>query len=89
MKKSGIRLGRYYARIDKRGKRVVRRVVDEGPQYKLYEGVQSDDCLQYEVVEGQTKATERYNVSTRVSFAAWAQTDVTHEFDQPAPRRSP
>ncbi|MGP5894790.1 hypothetical protein ACTXY8_28510 [Pseudomonas aeruginosa] len=43
MKKAEIGKGRFYSD----GKIGVREVLDEGPQYKLYEGVEDDDCLRY------------------------------------------
>ena len=73
MKKSQISKGRFYSD----GKLGFREVLDEGPQYKLYEGVEDNDCLRYRCLHA--KATSDIGLeanSTRASFAAWAKLEI-------------
>jgi hypothetical protein len=61
------------------GKGGVRRVVDIGPQYKLYERQIATDCLRFKVVakkRGPLILGSEYNC-TRLSFAAWAKEEVS------------
>ena len=52
MRKEDIKAGGTYSN----GKGRVRRVLDIGPQYKLYPGVASEENLRYEIVlDGSTK----------------------------------
>lgn len=74
MKKSEIHVGRFYTE----GRGGLRQVLAEGPQYKMYPGVVDDDCLRYKAVRsagGPIAAGTEGNI-TRVSFAAWAQSEV-------------
>jgi hypothetical protein len=73
MKKSQIGKGRFYSD----GKVGVREVLDEGPQYKLYEGVEDDDCLLYRCLSAKSAPDiGREQNSTRTSFAAWAKLEI-------------
>lgn len=76
MKKSEIAVGRVYT--DNKGG--LRQVLAEGPQYKLYEGVNDLDCLRYKALAWKgplASASENAESnSTRVSFAAWAKAEV-------------
>lgn len=77
MKKNELRIGEEYSD----GKKCVRRIVDFGPQYKLYDGQDDAECLLYAVVKGprpshprgMSSAGEYLMVSTLTSFAAWAK----------------
>lgn len=83
MKKNEIKVGRYYARMTRRGKepkRVVRQVINEGREFRLYSSQGEDDCLRYKVVEGIAQRKE--GNTTRRSMAKWAEEDVTDEFEQ-------
>lgn len=73
MKKSQIGKGRFYSD----GKVGIREVLDEGPQYKLYEGVEDDDCLRYRCLSAKSASDigQEQN-STRTSFAAWAKLEI-------------
>lgn len=74
MKKSEIHVGRFYTE----GRGGLRQVLAEGPQYKMYPGVSDDDCLRYKAVRssgGPVAAGTEANI-TRVSFAAWAKTEI-------------
>lgn len=63
------------------GKKGIRRVVDEGPQYKLYGSQETEDCLLYELLSGRRSDGERGKSEagnplyhcTRTAFAAWAK----------------
>lgn len=72
MKKCEIEIGRLYSN----GKGRIRKVVDFGPQYKLYDSQECTENLRYEVVQDGTKknrtAGEQANM-TIASFASWAK----------------
>lgn len=61
-----------------------RRILDFGPQYKLYSSQADCDCLSYAIVKGRRRhfghgRTEdglEIQYSTRVSFANWASGGV-------------
>lgn len=72
MKKSEIGKGRFYTD----GKLGVREVLDEGPQFKLYEGVEDDDCLRYRTLNAKSSTDTGESSCTRVAFAAWAKTEL-------------
>lgn len=76
MKKVEIGKGRFYSD----GKIGVREVLDEGPQYKFYEGVEDTDCLRYRCLSAKasTDIGQEAN-STRTSFAAWAKQAIPVE----------
>lgn len=75
MKKSEIEIGKMYSN----GRGRVRKVVDIGPKYKLYEGQESTENLRYEVVRDGTKknrtAGEQHNM-TLAAFAFCAKESV-------------
>lgn len=83
MKNSELRIGATYSD----GKKGVRRIVDRGPQYKLYDAQEESDCLLYAIVKGprpslprgQTEGGEWLMHSTVTSFAAWAKTEITFD----------
>lgn len=72
MKRSEIKIGKSYSN----GRGRVRKVVDIGPQYKLYDGQETDECLCYEIVKDGSKKNlttgKRCNM-TISSFASWAK----------------
>lgn len=72
MKKSEIKKGQSYTN----GKGKVRRVVDIGEQYKLYDAVKDTENLLYEVVCDGSKTNrakgERHSMTVS-AFAAWAK----------------
>lgn len=73
MKKVEIGKGRFYSD----GKFGLREVLDEGPQYRSYEGLENDDCLRYRCLNAKSSSDvglERN--STRAAFAAWAKEEV-------------
>ena len=75
MKKSEIRIGHTYSN----GRGWERRVIDFGPQYKLYDGQESLENLRYEVVKdgsvrNRTMGAE-HNM-TLAAFAAWAKEEI-------------
>jgi hypothetical protein len=73
MKKTEIAKSRFYAD----GKLGLREVVDEGPQYKLYESVEDPDCLRYRCLSAKVESDIGHEAnSTRVAFAAWAKLEV-------------
>lgn len=73
MKKAEIAKSRFYAD----GKFGLREVVDEGPQYKLYEAVEDTDCLRYRCLSAKVESDIGQEAnSTRVAFAAWAKLEV-------------
>lgn len=76
VKKTDIGVGRFYTD----GKAGLREVLAEGPQFKLYEAVADEDCLRYKphVSSGGIPAGTESN-TTRVSFAAWAKSEVLPE----------
>lgn len=73
MKRTDIGVGRFYTD----GKAGLREVLAEGPQFKLYDAVKDEDCLCYKpyVSSGGIPAGTQTN-TTRVSFAAWAKSEV-------------
>ncbi|CAB3754241.1 hypothetical protein [Paraburkholderia humisilvae] len=82
MKQQDIKIGYVYTD----GKAGLRRVTAAGPEYKLYDGQEETDCLQYEIVasavagsiveRGRSAAGKPLANSTRQSFAAWAKAAV-------------
>lgn len=56
-----------------------RRVIGRGPEYKFYDGIQSDDNVRYEIVKdgsrGNRTAGTKANMTT-AAFAAWAKAEV-------------
>lgn len=72
MKKSEIKPGVSYSN----GKGKIRKVLDFGPQYKLYNSQFCTENLQYEIVNDGTKKNrtkgEKHNM-TLVAFASWAK----------------
>lgn len=75
MKKSEIKIGKLYSN----GKGRIRKVVDMGPQYKLYDAQVCEDNLRYEIVNDGSKknrtAGEQGNM-TLAAFASWAKEEV-------------
>ena len=76
MKKSEIRIGHTYST----GRGRERRVIDIGPQYKLYDAQESVENMRYEVVKdgsvrNRTMGAE-HNM-TLAAFAAWAKEEVS------------
>lgn len=75
MKKSEIQVGGTYSN----GKGRVRKVIAMGSQYVLYDGQESTENLQYEVVQDSSAknrtAGERHNM-TVAAFASWAKESV-------------
>lgn len=75
MKRSEIKVGHSYTSGNGR----VRKVIAEGPEYKMYSGQMSSDNLRYEIVNDGTKknssAGTQHNMSAR-SFASWAKEEV-------------
>ena len=71
-KKSEVKIGGIYSN----GKGRIRKVVDIGPQYKLYDEQECLENLRYEIVHDGSKnnrtAGEQGNM-TVASFAAWAK----------------
>jgi hypothetical protein len=72
------------------GKLGLRRVTAAGPEYRLYDGQEETDCLQYELISstagvqsitqrGTSAAGNPLANSTRQSFAAWAKAEVPAE----------
>lgn len=66
------------------GKKGLRKVLAEGPQYQLYPGQVETDCILYEFLGGRTPDIT-YGTSengkplmhcTRTSFASWAKERV-------------
>lgn len=74
MKKSEIVLGGHYSNGKEGRWYSVRKVIDEGPQCKLYAEVKDNDCIRYRVIEGRGKGRE--GNMTRAAFAAWAKERV-------------
>lgn len=72
MKKSQIKIGKVYSN----GKGRSRKVVDIGPEYKLYSAQESTENLRHEIVQDGTEknrtAGEQHNI-TLVAFASWAK----------------
>ncbi|MGY6257275.1 hypothetical protein ACXIVK_27840 [Paraburkholderia caledonica] len=86
MKQQDIKVGNVYTD----GKRGLRRVTAEGPEYKGYKEQEETDCLQYAVLRSTAGSSsivprgttpEGYPLahSTRQSFAAWAKALVPEE----------
>lgn len=72
MKKSEIKIGCTYTN----GRGRARRVVDFGPQYKLYDGQQSTENLRYEIVRDGSKSNRtagQQDNMTLAAFASWAK----------------
>lgn len=80
MKKSEVKIGGIYSN----GKGRIRKVVDIGPQYKLYDEQECLENLRYEIVHDGSKnnctAGEQGNM-TVASFAAWAKERIQPEFN--------
>lgn len=81
MKRANLKAGTLYTN----GKGAQRRLLDFGPQYKLYAEQADDDCLAYSIVQGplqttwqgKTDAGEQIQHATAKSFAQWAKSEVT------------
>lgn len=79
MKKSEIAIGKTYTN----GK-VLRRVLAEGPQYKMYDQQADRDCISYAKLNGKRepyhkgRTEDGYQIlyTTRIAFAAWAKSEV-------------
>ena len=75
MKKSEIKIGHIYSN----GKGRLRKVIDIGPQYKLYDGHRCDENMRYEVINDVSKANrtagEQHNM-TLAAFASWCKEEV-------------
>lgn len=75
MKKNEIEIGASYSN----GKGRIRKVIDMGPQYKLYDGQVCTENLRYEIIYDGSKsnrtAGEQGNM-TVASFAAWVKERV-------------
>ena len=75
MKKSEIKIGHIYS--NRKGR--LRKVIDIGPQYKLYDGQGSDENMRYEDINDGSKknrtAGEQHNM-TLASFASWCKEEV-------------
>lgn len=75
MKKNEIKIGGVYSN----GKGRIRKVVDFGPQYKLYDAQECTENLRYEIVNDGSKknrtAGEQANM-TVAAFAAWAKEEI-------------
>jgi len=77
MKKSEIVVGGIYT--DQKG--AVRKVIGMGPEFKLYDGQEDDECLQYEQLEGRkypyskgiSESGNQINNCTVTAFASWAK----------------
>lgn len=84
MKQSDIVAGATYTNGKQGRHRAVRRVLDTGPQYKLYASQAEERCLAYAIVEGRrefldhgrTPAGLQIKHSTIASFASWAKERV-------------
>jgi hypothetical protein len=82
MKKSEIVIGGVYA--NKKG--AVRKVIGMGPEFKLEEGQEDGECLQYEILQGKhfpyakglSESGNQINNCTLTAFASWAKerTDI-------------
>lgn len=76
MKKSDIVIGQMYSN----GKGRIRKVIDFGPQYKLYDAQECTEALRYEIVQDGSKknrtAGQQSNM-TISAFAAWAKEVIT------------
>ena len=77
MKKIEIVIGGYY--FD--GKRGVRRVIDGGVQFKLYDEQVDDDCVQFRVLHSAKRHDpdvdgDGLGVCTRSSMASWAKARI-------------
>lgn len=76
MKKSEIKIGCTYSN----GRGRERKVIDIGPQYKLYDGQESADNLRYEVVKdgsARNRTAGMQHNMTLAAFAAWAKEMVS------------
>lgn len=82
MKKSEIVVGGVYS--NKKG--AVRKVIGMGPEFKLYEGQEDEECLQYELLKGKkypyskgtSESGNQINNCTVTAFASWVKerTDI-------------
>ncbi|MBM4206811.1 MAG: hypothetical protein FJ190_01935 [Gammaproteobacteria bacterium] len=82
MKKSEIVVGGIYT--NKKG--AVRKVIGMGPEFKLYDGQEDGECLQYELLDGRkypypkgiSESGNQIQNCTVTSFASWAKerTDI-------------
>ena len=78
MKKNEIIKGHVYSN----GKGRERKVLDIGPQYKLYAEQSSEDNLLYMIVRDGTKgnlSSGQKGHMTIAAFAAWAREDVSKD----------
>lgn len=72
MKKREIVIGGVYSN----GKGRVRKVIDIGPQYKLYNTQESSENLRYEIIDDGTKKKQTVGKQlnmTVAAFASWAK----------------
>ena len=72
MKKSEIEVGMTYTN----GKGRERRVIARGPEYKVFDGIQDDDNVRYEIIKDGSKANRSAGTQanmTASAFAAWAR----------------
>lgn len=80
MKKADIVAGKTYSN-GKTGRFYgERKVLELGPQFKLYGSQTETDCLRYVQIKGPTARSAQN--STRASFAAWAKAvveDTSHD----------
>lgn len=84
MKTAEIVIGATYSNGKQGRHRAVRRVLDMGPQYKLYASQAETRCLAYAIVEGRREHLDHGRTptglqiqhSTITSFAAWAKDRV-------------
>jgi len=82
MKKSEIAVGGVYT--NKKG--AVRKVIGMGPEFKLYDGQEDEECLQYELLKGKknpyskgtSESGNQIQNCTVTAFASWAKerTDI-------------
>lgn len=75
MKKSEIEIGKMYST----GHGRVRKIVDIGPQYKIYEGQCCTENLCYEIIQDGTKKNSTVGkrcCMTVAAFASWAKRNV-------------
>ena len=68
MKKSDIKIGHTYSN----GKGRLRKVVDIGPQYKLYDGQGCDENMRYEIVRDGNKKNRTAGEQLFVGKATFA-----------------
>jgi len=78
MKKNEIVVGGTYSN----GKGRIRKVVAEGPEYKLYDSQRTTDYIRYEIIHDGTKKNRRAGQQgnmTRQTFARWAGEKIGEE----------